>query len=86
MVAPPSGTDDISRTGREENMLDNREFMAMLLEKATDRIDTDRSSNGKSEATVPAVAGPVNRTEVRQMMKDAVNELINKLDTRIAQV
>lgn len=59
--------------------------MARLLDEASDSMDTDLSSIVASEAPVPKVEKPVNRTEIRLMMEDALNKLTEKLDKRVAQ-
>lgn len=49
-------------------------------------MNTKRSSTVKSDAPELAVEGPIKLTEVGQMMKNAVNQMNNKLDARVAQV
>lgn len=60
--------------------------MERLLHDASDSMDIDLSSTVASEAPVPAAKEPVNRTEIRQRIDNVVNQLMDKLDTSVAQV
>lgn len=84
VVASPSSTDKTRPTEREENTLDGGESMTRLLEETSIWMDTDRDGlSVELLASDPKVGGPVKRTEVREIMGDAVSQHTDMLDARL---
>lgn len=84
-IAPPSSYKGSRPTGRHENTLDREKSITRFIEELSDLMDSNRDRLTMERlALAPVAKGPVSRTKVRQMMKDAVNQLTNKLDARIA--
>lgn len=60
--------------------------MKRLFEESFDRMSNDRCVVAKSEAFILTVEIQVNLKKIIQMMEDAVNQLTDQLDVRVAQV
>lgn len=77
-MGPPASDGIDSQTGPNENTMDRGELMARHLEKAPHGMDTDQNSlNVELVSSNPVVEGLVSRSEVRDMMKNALNQMIN---------
>lgn len=87
-MAPSSSSIKNGRpTGRGRNTLDGAELISRLLEETSNRMDTDQDSlTVERVALEPALEGSRNRTEVSDMMENALNQLTNRLDARVTQV
>lgn len=87
-VGALSSSDDRScPTGRDKNMLDCGELMAILLEKAFAWMDTGWDSPTVRRVALDLIAeGLVNQSKVSEVIKDALTQLTIKFDAQIAQV
>lgn len=74
VVAPPTSDRRDSQARRDENTVECGEFMARLLKEAPDQIHTNLESV-IAECVVSdfVVEGPVNRSEVSNIMRGALN-------------
>lgn len=70
-----------------ENVMKNGELMSSLFEVATVSMNTDQNClNVEPVASDPVLEFPVSCSELRDMMKEPLNQLTNQLDARVAQV
>lgn len=85
--SPPTSDESGRPIGHEEEKFNRGEWMTGLPEEASDQMDMDCGSLMKVSKALESVKdGPFGRSDVCDMMEDAVNQLTDKLDFRGAQI
>lgn len=76
VAAPPASDGSSCPTRRDANTVNCGELKTSLFEKASARMNTDGESlTAERVASDPVVESLVDRSEVRDMMEDALSQL-----------
>lgn len=87
LAAPPTIEKTDRPTGREGSMLDCKEIMTQLLKETCGQHGFNCKSLGVQQSSPePVSEGVVKEVDVLNIMEDIVNQLADKLKTRLARV
>lgn len=83
---PEPDDEDCRPTRGDENKFKQSDFLTNLLERESDRMDTNRGSLIDDHAPpAPTLGGPISWSEVKTKMKFTMTQLVDKLHSRIAK-